>query len=867
MDKKPSKITLIPQKIVKETNFNSFCSGFFISSFPYKNGKVIAGSKNLMSLCNHIRCSKLEAMEPEIIYKYPLEDTKKLEINNLNASICFPNGIKVCYNQEKENIKIINNFSTKITNQFGERYYMVMFFFYREIDSLNYSKLYTNHPLKYYLKKFGENIFHTEKEKKKLEKDLEECQELGFCENIYIPYCISLISKYPYINQMEKCLNSIYLLLIDNKYNNNIINEFISYLIDSIPSPIINTSLLFNIPFEKKKIILYSPFSSNQFNNINYLNLLSHFNIDNIINIFRLLLFEQKILFVDDDLKRMSIIIQSFTSLLYPLKWVHTNIPIMSEKMINYLQTFLPFIGGISEDIYNKKCISQIKNSDEGIYVIKIKDETIEYSKGFLSECENIKNIPKLPSPIFHKIINELSDIKGIILRLNNCEKDIYLKKINCNVRDTFLESFSIMFYDFPDYLCEIDDDNVIFNSELMKKNRNKNDTKFYEILTDTLIFQNFAENFIKKKIYYLDFINGLKIVREKYIFKDDKKGNIIWNNITRAISKNTIQNYENDKENIEKSYEIKNEQFEKMILLESEKKPIKITNKINEINLNNYKEKDQILKYIIPENYILNGNYILNNESEKTRSRRSTGEKKQMRILRKRKYSGNFSKRKKIEEEEIKENIKDTLTSIFKSVNNIKIEDCLTSMYYDYGREMLCDILYKPERNNIKKLREDCFVNLKKICLNALIALCNINENYKTIETCIKLTYSCFFFCKESNEDYLLIDEIRKKLSRNYFLWIKDIFWKGWYEFENKNNIENSFVQYCQQIQWILLDKMLRLQLEKEFIIGFMKRSLEEKMNEFLKKIKEEDKKKEIKEIYQNVKKQITYLIIDYKY
>ena len=59
----------------------------------------------------------------------------------------------------------------------------------------------------------------------------------------------------------------------------------------------------------------------------------------------------------------------------------------------------------------------------------------------------------------------------------------------------------------------------------------------------------------------------------------------------------------------------------------------------------------------------------------------------------------------------------------------------------------------------------------------------------------------------------------------------------------------------------------MLRLQLDKEFIIGFMKRSLEEKMNEFLKKIKEEDKKKEIKEIYQNVKKQITYLIIDYKY
>ena len=175
MDKKPSKITLIPQKIVKETNFNSFCSGFFISSFPYKNGKVIAGSKNLMSLCNHIRCSKLEAMEPEIIYKYPLEDTKKLEINNLNASICFPSGIKVCYNQNEREIP--KNFSTKITNQYGERYYMIMFYFYRKLESNIYNKIYSNHPLKNYLKNFGENIYHTRREKEKLEKDLEECQE------------------------------------------------------------------------------------------------------------------------------------------------------------------------------------------------------------------------------------------------------------------------------------------------------------------------------------------------------------------------------------------------------------------------------------------------------------------------------------------------------------------------------------------------------------------------------------------------------------------------------------------------------------------------------------------------------------------
>ena len=873
METIPSKTILKYEKldILKEENpFNSFCSGFLISSFSYKKGKIMEDSKQLNSICNHIKCSKLSAMEPEIIYRYPLEDTKKLELNNLNASICFPSGIKVCYNQNEREIP--KNFSTKITNQYGERYYMIMFYFYRKLESNIYNKIYSNHPLKNYLKNFGENIYHTRREKEKLEKDLEECQELGYCEYIYIPYCIALISKYPYINQIEKCLFSIYYLLIENnhKFDNDFINQFIIYLIESVPSPLINTCLYFPIPFEKEKILIYSAFAYNQFNNIDYLNLLSHFNIDNIINIFRLILFEQKILFVDNDLRRMSIIIQSFISLIYPLKWVHTNIPIMSEKMIGYLQTFLPFISGISEDLYNKRCIRQIKVADDGIYIIKINEEIIEYSKGIKSECENIINIPKLPFPIFYKIINELSDIKGVIFRLKNDEKEIYKNKINSSVRDTFLESFAIIFYDFYDYLCEIGDDNVIFNSQLMKQNRNKKDTLFYQYLTDTLLFQNFADNFIKKKIYYLDFINGLRIVREKYIAKDDKKGNILWNNITRTFSKNTIENY-NDKEKIKTIYEIENKIYENKSNININNLE-KITTYINDIDSSKYQEKDEILRYIIPEKFVLNGNelMLIKNENEiMTRSRRSTGEKKDaMRIFRKRKYSGTFSKRKKIDqEEEISENIKDTISSIFKSIDNIKIDDCLTSMYYEYGREILCNILYQPESKNVKKLREDCFYSLKKICINALIALCNIHENYKTIECSIKLTFSAFYFCKESNEDFLLIDEIRKKLGNNYFMWTKDIFWKGWFELENKEINENNFIEFCQKIQWILLDKMLRLQLEKEFIIGFMKRSLKEKMLEIIKKIKEEDKKNEIKEIYENVKKQLTYVITDYKY
>jgi hypothetical protein len=45
---------------------------------------------------NHEECSKLSIMKSEIIFSYPLRDTKTLELNNLAATIWFPTGIKIC---------------------------------------------------------------------------------------------------------------------------------------------------------------------------------------------------------------------------------------------------------------------------------------------------------------------------------------------------------------------------------------------------------------------------------------------------------------------------------------------------------------------------------------------------------------------------------------------------------------------------------------------------------------------------------------------------------------------------------------------------------------------------------------------------
>ena len=142
--KSPFLDSITLEKYLENPNQNreTFCEGFFISSFSKDKGKVIERSQIYKSYCNHEECSKLPAMKPEIIFRYPLKDTKNLELNNLAATICFPTGIKVCYNEEDPLIN--ENYMAPITNQLGERYYMMTYHFYVKKYNPDYIKEYFN---------------------------------------------------------------------------------------------------------------------------------------------------------------------------------------------------------------------------------------------------------------------------------------------------------------------------------------------------------------------------------------------------------------------------------------------------------------------------------------------------------------------------------------------------------------------------------------------------------------------------------------------------------------------------------------------------------------------------------------------------
>ena len=177
-DSSPTAYTYLTPVSVPHTIFNpTFCEAFIMVSFPLSNGEPIPPSSAFPPPCNHFLCSKLPSMKPDILFSYP-ESPPSIDINALVASMCFPQGIKVCHGNPlnpQETPPQLQDIITCISNQSADRFYLVSSSFYFKIliDKFN-SELYKTHPASIYKEELFKEVALngstlTEKQAKELE--------------------------------------------------------------------------------------------------------------------------------------------------------------------------------------------------------------------------------------------------------------------------------------------------------------------------------------------------------------------------------------------------------------------------------------------------------------------------------------------------------------------------------------------------------------------------------------------------------------------------------------------------------------------------------------------------------------------------
>ena len=817
---------------IKESNRETFCEGFFIASFPKVDGKVIENSEQrMLASCGHEECSKLPSMKPQIIMRYPLKDTKNLELNNLAATICFPTGIKVCYS-ENDYPRKIGDYVTQITNQKGERYYMRTFHFYHKMSNVDLPREYNMHPVKHHLMKVTDKYsVLNEKELTDdiingVQRNLQFCETLGFREYVYIPYCLALISKYSYEKELKICLETIFKIMAQEpdklKFE---INELIMYLIHSIPIPIKNMKVRFYIPYNKTGIELSCP----KIDDVSTVNskltvLFKYLSVDTIILIFRLLLSEKKILFFHDDYTELTVYLDSFISLLYPFKWVHTYIPIMSDQMLKYLETFLPFLNGIHtslkkfvEDVFRE---GEIEESDE-VFLIYIRENKVDLSSSLNNKkgkSKLTKYVQKnvLPLPFEKELKKELKKIESNYKSLiKDPKKD--MTPLENDMRDAFLNFFVKILYDYEKYVGIIDDD-VIFNKVLFMNNLSK-DKEFYDEFIDCQLFQQFTQNLIQNECSY--FNKKIREAKEKELEKKDKKKKkdkgkkeqVKINDQIYIATPDYLGVKKNDKKVIEKAvngieFVTSNEEEVRRGILE----------KINPIDDKKY-DNSKCIIYLTPE--------------KKADVKKEDEKKNQLQASLLLKIKNNKSDKSENElnekqKDKIKDDIKDTVIKIFKSkieedYKNLKIE---TSRLLEnsFGREFFVSLI-SNNNNNIISLQEYSFNFLSDMIKCILNTVLKLEETDEIIKEVVLLIKSTKFFEKEvqvQNKRYSKIEqkitlyEALKKNIQSYNKICQTSLWQKWYELDLKKQEEPDNNEVKESIVMNICSEIIDLEIQK---------------------------------------------------
>ena len=508
-------------------NNETFCLGIFISGLnpPIKINSFIDNSFNFVATCGHKNCSLLLSMKPELTYTYTNKNSQiSQELNYLVANLCFPLGIKLCFeigndsnsnNKKIKDKKIIQQsqkiYYNVIKNAKDDIFYMVTLQYYIKMEINEFKDKYQFDLNSYYSK----NVNNLDIKDNNIKKSIASINHLFEGDNIYVPETISLISKYPFFIPMNICLNSI--LNIQTIQERN---DLINHIINEVPTPQKLKQIQFYIPSVNEPIILnhsfniYKGLSLMEDPNVNIVNdnlsltqlnsklLLEKISIENIIIIFQLLLLEQQILIVENDYRVLSEIILILISLLYPLTWTNPFLPILSLNTFQFLQTPVPYIMGLDEYLlqyaYNSKNI--YFGNEIIIYNLMTKSFILSRTKKKASKKDIMHELKLkfLPEKIEKYMSLELKKIKIIMetKKMNDIALDMQIRLV-------FLKTMILLIGDYNNYTFYTNDDNQpLFNKEaFIESHKEKQIKLFFAQMTKTQLFNQFLLN--ERQLYF----------------------------------------------------------------------------------------------------------------------------------------------------------------------------------------------------------------------------------------------------------------------------------------------------------------------------------------------------------------------------
>ena len=414
---------------------------------------------------------------PEIIDFYP----QNLNLDPGIAMFCFPNGIHI-----KNICDMPYWFNIILTDESGNRSYGACLNFWEECS---------NDLLESFVP-----IFDDKKNKYYVEKSL------------------LIISNYPFFYNCRIFLRELYRIQVSSSTPIPL-ERAICCFVDQLVFQSLDKILTFNIAEEKLNFYRIPIYGSEwDTNNECIETLFSVLGYEQIITLWEGVLLEKKIILLCSSKCTLGQICLGIISLLFPFKYYHTIIPILPEKLIEFLDSPMPIIVGINypinlNDLPHDFLILNVDNNSFQNYYDKIPKLPNKLNNLLLKKLNKIKGKYNLDNPIKAKERMDFNDnIKPLI------DEDEKKVKINVSeIRDIFYDVFIHMFKNYEKY----------FNLDKKEKKKNKEEQKEEE--EGIFILNNFLKDHssLDSDSFLSKFSETVTFNQFIYSFEDIKQNDI----------------------------------------------------------------------------------------------------------------------------------------------------------------------------------------------------------------------------------------------------------------------------------------------------------------------------------------------------
>ncbi|KAM4704655.1 DENN domain-containing protein 3 [Rhinophrynus dorsalis] len=426
---------------------------------------------------------------------------KDIDLNGL-PQLCFPGGLQVALEPKEDYFHFL-----VFTDVCGNRTYGVVAQYYRSVQE----------ALGIYS---GQAYWDSTPKNKKA------------CD-IFIPFALCVISRYPYYSALKDCLSCLLVQLrsckdvdIDNR-----VKEFAAKLC-LIPSPPPGP---LHLVFNMKPLQVVFPSREDPDSPIIDLDLhlpFLCFTPKQILQILSCILTEQRIVFFSSDWALLTLIAECFMMYLHPLQWQHTFVPILSRQMLDFIMAPTSFLMGCHLDHYE-----EVRQEAEDLVLISIDSGNICFSM-FGEEDTEVPDIPVEAAETFIMRLESLQlhyDLE--MSHLSSCmdigelrlRRSLWQQNLNSEVQEIALQLIVDVFRDVKGHLNY---EHRVFNSEEFLKTRVVGDQPFYRKVLDTYMFHSFLKARLNKR---MDAFSRMELNTSSEI---DGRLSLLFDNPRRATAK-----------------------------------------------------------------------------------------------------------------------------------------------------------------------------------------------------------------------------------------------------------------------------------------------------------------------------------------